>query len=127
MKPRIYKSDDDPDNRSLIKSLGPVSSKFLISSQSLEYISVRNSPKTILNQFEIMAKWFTYSLIVTLLLLALVAHNSLVASHKGSHVNINVWRGPSKGHKKHKFAPWGYHAKLPADMDKKKHHHGHYG
>lgn len=30
-------------------------------------------------------------------------------------VHINVWRGPSKGYGKYKFAPWGYYAKLPAD------------
>lgn len=41
--------------------------------------------------------------------------------HKG-RVHINVWRGPSKGYGKHKFAPWGYYAKLPAD-DYPKHHH----
>lgn len=56
-------------------------------------------------------------------LLVVLAYNEQVeAGHKG-HVHINVWRGPSKGYKKHKFAPWGYYAKLPAD-DYPKHHYG---
>lgn len=25
------------------------------------------------------------------------------------HVKIKVWRGPSHGYKKHKYAPFGYH------------------
>lgn len=48
--------------------------------------------------------------------------HQVLGKHKG-HVKVNVWRGPSKGHKKHKFAPWGYYAKMPADSGKK-HHHG---
>lgn len=45
--------------------------------------------------------------------------------HKG-HVHINVWRGPSKGYHKKKFAPWGYYAKLPADESPKHHYKHHY-
>lgn len=48
------------------------------------------------------------------------AYDQAMAGHKG-YVHIKVWRGPSHGHKKHKFAPWGYKAKLPADDHK---HHG---
>lgn len=59
--------------------------------------------------------------IVLALLLVFAAYDEAIAGHKGK-VHINVWRGPSKGHKKHKFAPWGYYAKLPADEGKK-----HYG
>jgi len=29
--------------------------------------------------------------------------------HKKGHVKVKVWRGPSHGHKKHKYAPFGYH------------------
>lgn len=29
--------------------------------------------------------------------------------HKHGHVKIKVWRGPSHGYKKHKYAPFGYH------------------
>ncbi|KAG9508989.1 hypothetical protein GZH46_02503 [Fragariocoptes setiger] len=60
----------------------------------------------------------------TILLAAMVvfaSYDQAFAGHKG-HVHINVWRGPSKGYKKHKFAPWGYWAKLPADESK--HHYG---
>lgn len=57
------------------------------------------------------------------LLLAFGSYDTVSAGHKG-HVHINVWRGPSKGYKKHKFAPWGYYAKLPADDMPKKHHYG---
>jgi len=49
------------------------------------------------------------------------SYSITLAGHKG-HVHINVWRGPTKGHKKHKFAPWGFYAKLPADEAKKKHY-----
>lgn len=67
-------------------------------------------------------KWFRFLLIVTFALLATLANAFLVeAGHKGP-VKINVWRGPTKGDKKHKFAPWGYHAKLPADVGKSKHY-----
>lgn len=73
--------------------------------------------------------WLLQSLVLTccmlMAILLTLAASSGSAAHKG-HVHINVWRGPSKGHKKHKFAPWGYYAKLPADESKKKHHH-HYG
>ena len=55
------------------------------------------------------------------LLLLFAAYDQAVAGHKG-YVHVKVWRGPSHGYKKHKFAPWGYKAKLPADDYK--HHHG---
>lgn len=58
---------------------------------------------------------------ILMAILLTLAASSVSAGHKG-HVHINVWRGPSKGHKKHKFAPWGYYAKLPADESKKKKH-----
>lgn len=50
-------------------------------------------------------------------ILLMLEQNMVLAKHS-KHVHINVWRGTSKGHKKHKFAPWGLHAKLPADQDK---------
>lgn len=56
------------------------------------------------------------------LLMSFATYDLALAGHKDGHVHINVWRGPSKGYKKHKFAPWGYYAKLPADESKK-----HYG
>lgn len=62
-----------------------------------------------------------------ILISLLVAFASYDLVHAGGHkdrVHINVWRGPSKGYKKHKFAPWGYYAKLPADEGPKKHHYG---
>lgn len=60
-------------------------------------------------------------LVLAAVLMLMIGDNpALAKDHK--HVQINVWRGPSKGHKKHKFAPWGFHAKLPAD--KGKGHHG---
>ena len=62
---------------------------------------------------------FTTCTIFFALLLMFAAYDQAMAS-KG-HVHIKVWRGPSHGHKKHKFAPWGYKAKLPADDYK---HHG---
>lgn len=68
---------------------------------------------------------FAVLLSILCLLASIHDSSSLVAAkkHKG-HVHINVWRGPSKGYKKHKFAPWGYYAKLPADEMGKKHHYG---
>lgn len=64
----------------------------------------------------------TCSILMVFFLVVAVYTDLTLAGHKG-HVHINVWRGPSKGHKKHKFAPWGYYAKLPADEKGKKHHH----
>lgn len=29
--------------------------------------------------------------------------------HSHGHVKVKVWRGPSHGYKKHKYAPFGYH------------------
>lgn len=46
------------------------------------------------------------------LVAALMLGAELGAAHykqsKG-HVKIKVWRGPSHGYKKHKYAPFGYH------------------
>lgn len=59
------------------------------------------------------------------MLLAFSAYEIVSAGSYGKgHVHVNVWRGPSKGYKKHKFAPWGYYAKLPADDAPKYHHYG---
>lgn len=49
------------------------------------------------------------------------SYDQAMAGHSKGNVHIKVWRGPSHGHKKHKFAPWGYKAKVPADDHK---HHG---
>jgi len=62
--------------------------------------------------------------VLMLLLLWLSSAYDLAIGHKHKgQVHIDVWRGASKGHKKDKFAPWGYYAKLPADKGKKKKHH----
>lgn len=62
---------------------------------------------------------FTTCSILLAFLLMFASYDQQVSAHK--YVHIKVWRGPSHGHKKHKFAPWGYKAKLPADDYK---HHG---
>lgn len=38
--------------------------------------------------------------------------------YKQGYVKVKVWRGPSHGHKKHKYAPFGYHF----SVDEKGHH-----
>lgn len=54
------------------------------------------------------------NLLVLLALLVAVFACASEAYHKKHHdkkgyVKIKVWRGPSHGHKKHKYAPFGYH------------------
>lgn len=47
-------------------------------------------------------------MLMVLASLALVAQNTVADKHKHGYVKIKVWRGPSHGHKKHKYAPFGY-------------------
>lgn len=58
------------------------------------------------------------------ILLMFASYDQAIAGYKGGKVHVNVWRGPTIGYKKYKFAPWGYYAKLPADEGKKYHHYG---
>ncbi|KAG7155866.1 Insulin-degrading enzyme-like [Homarus americanus] len=68
----------------------------------------------------------TFLLVTSLVNSAPVAYDDLTpaaSGHGGKHgqVQIKVYRGPSKGHGYHKFAPWGYWVKQPEDD------HGHHG
>lgn len=76
---------------------------------------------TSMNLTLLQSLMITCTIIMAVLFMFASYDLTLAGGHKG-HVHINVWRGPSKGHKKHKFAPWGYYAKLPADEGKKKHY-----
>lgn len=74
----------------------------------------------VVNSFETTKNTLVVCTVLLAFLLMFASYHLAQAGHKG-HVHINVWRGPSKGYKKHKFAPWGFYAKLPAD-DEKKHY-----
>lgn len=47
-------------------------------------------------------------MLVALVSVAFVAQTTEAHKHKHGYVKIKVWRGPSHGHKKHKYAPFGY-------------------
>lgn len=94
----------------------PLSTDFRSNLREMKHVSKDSIQISILSaEFSNQILKLTLICMFVLLFLLVCTHLEPTGANRHRHVNVNVWRGASKGSKKHKFAPWGYYAKLAAD------------